>query len=181
VKVSLRTSLQEHPVDIRHIYDTHTQRTYKMATDDPAAPSQQQRPSQVRIHLHTNSEDIQLPQDTGPILVSTGKSGAGAASTACTLPFYPPASIHTDERVACPRPYSALWGSKLQSSVTSPKGFIVLKLGSCWLYFALQFMLARLYERASGDGRVCYASGARMLWLGGFHIPERFAAEWKSK
>ena len=121
MKVSLRTSLQEHPVDIRHIYDTHTQRTYKMATDDPAAPSQQQRPSQVRIHLHTNSEDIQLPQDTGPILVSTGKSGAGAASTACTLPFYPPASIHTDERVACPRPYSALWGSKLQSSCGKPK------------------------------------------------------------
>ncbi|KAK0315786.1 ribosome biogenesis protein ytm1 [Friedmanniomyces endolithicus] len=42
-----------------------------MATDDPVAPRQQQRPSQVRIHLHTNSEDIELPQDTGPILVST--------------------------------------------------------------------------------------------------------------
>ncbi len=65
--------------------------------------------------------------------------------------------------------------------VASPKGSIVLKLGSCWLYLAPQFMLARLHERASGDGRVSYASGARMLWLGGFHIPERFAAEWKSK
>ena len=31
-----------------------------------------ERTSQVRIHLQTNSEDIQLPE-TGPILVSTGR------------------------------------------------------------------------------------------------------------
>ncbi|KAK5692817.1 ribosome biogenesis protein ytm1 [Elasticomyces elasticus] len=41
-----------------------------MATEDPTAPAQQ-RQSQVRIHLHTKSGDIELPQDTGPILVST--------------------------------------------------------------------------------------------------------------
>jgi len=31
------------------------------------------RTSQVRIQLTTRSPDIQLPEDTGPILVSTGK------------------------------------------------------------------------------------------------------------
>ncbi|KAK3629428.1 ribosome biogenesis protein ytm1 [Elasticomyces elasticus] len=41
-----------------------------MATEEPTAPSQP-RQSQVRIHLHTKSGDIELPQDTGPILVST--------------------------------------------------------------------------------------------------------------
>ncbi|KAK4951898.1 ribosome biogenesis protein ytm1 [Elasticomyces elasticus] len=41
-----------------------------MATEEPTAPSQQ-RQSQVRVHLHTKSGDIELPQDTGPILVST--------------------------------------------------------------------------------------------------------------
>ncbi|KAK5697719.1 ribosome biogenesis protein ytm1 [Elasticomyces elasticus] len=41
-----------------------------MATEDPTAPAQQ-RQFQVRIHLHTKSGDIELPQDTGPILVST--------------------------------------------------------------------------------------------------------------
>jgi hypothetical protein len=29
--------------------------------------------SQVRIQLSTRSPDIELPEDTGPILVSTGK------------------------------------------------------------------------------------------------------------
>ncbi|KAK3677770.1 ribosome biogenesis protein ytm1 [Recurvomyces mirabilis] len=33
--------------------------------------SAMQKQSQVRIHLHTRSGDIELPQDTGPILVST--------------------------------------------------------------------------------------------------------------
>jgi hypothetical protein len=32
------------------------------------------RTSQVKIHLTSRSEDIQLPQDTGAILVSTGMS-----------------------------------------------------------------------------------------------------------
>jgi len=32
-----------------------------------------ERTSQVRIHLSTRSSDIELPQGTGPILVSTGK------------------------------------------------------------------------------------------------------------
>ncbi|KAK3069026.1 ribosome biogenesis protein ytm1 [Teratosphaeriaceae sp. CCFEE 6253] len=41
-----------------------------MATDDATAAGQQ-RQSQVRIHLHTKSGDIELPPDTGPILVST--------------------------------------------------------------------------------------------------------------
>ncbi|KAK3638677.1 ribosome biogenesis protein ytm1 [Elasticomyces elasticus] len=41
-----------------------------MATEDATAPAQQ-RQSQVRIHLHTKSGDIELPQDTGSILVST--------------------------------------------------------------------------------------------------------------
>lgn len=36
------------------------------------APAQE-RTAQVRIHLRTKSEDIQL-QETGPILVSTGKA-----------------------------------------------------------------------------------------------------------
>ncbi|KAK3710314.1 ribosome biogenesis protein ytm1 [Vermiconidia calcicola] len=40
-----------------------------MATDTITAPAEV-RTSQVRIHLKTNNEDIQLP-DTGPILVST--------------------------------------------------------------------------------------------------------------
>ena len=42
-----------------------------MATETTTAPAQE-RTAQVRIHLKTRAEDIQLP-DTGPILVSTGK------------------------------------------------------------------------------------------------------------
>jgi hypothetical protein len=33
------------------------------------------RASQVRIQLKSRSNDIQLPQETGPILVSTGEFG----------------------------------------------------------------------------------------------------------
>ena len=44
-----------------------------MATETTTAPVQE-RTAQVRIHLRTEAEDIQLP-DTGPILVSTGKAG----------------------------------------------------------------------------------------------------------
>jgi len=89
VKVSASNITSRHP---KESFTEHTRQTCNMATDDPAAPSQQQRPSQVRIHLHTNSEDIELPQDTGPILVSTGESGAGAALIACTILFSPPAT-----------------------------------------------------------------------------------------
>lgn len=42
-----------------------------MATMTTTAATQE-RAAQVRIHLNTKSEDIQLPE-TGPILVSTGK------------------------------------------------------------------------------------------------------------
>ena len=42
-----------------------------MATETMTEPTQE-RAAQVRIHLKTKSEDIQLPE-TGPILVSTGK------------------------------------------------------------------------------------------------------------
>ncbi|EMC91316.1 hypothetical protein BAUCODRAFT_79789 [Baudoinia panamericana UAMH 10762] len=38
-------------------------------TETVTAPAPRQ--TQVRIHLHTRSDDIELPQDTGPILVST--------------------------------------------------------------------------------------------------------------
>jgi ribosome biogenesis protein YTM1 len=40
------------------------------AQNDTAAANG--RTSQVKIHLTSRSEDIQLPQDTGAILVSTG-------------------------------------------------------------------------------------------------------------
>ncbi|KAK5112976.1 ribosome biogenesis protein ytm1 [Meristemomyces frigidus] len=42
-----------------------------MSTTTTTTTAMTERQSQVRIHLHTKSGDIQLPQDTGPILVST--------------------------------------------------------------------------------------------------------------
>lgn len=44
-----------------------------MATQTQMALTDVDRTSQVRIQLLTRSPDIQLPEDTGPILVSTGK------------------------------------------------------------------------------------------------------------
>lgn len=43
-----------------------------IATATMTAPARE-RTAQVRIHLKTKNEDIQLPE-TGPILVSTGKA-----------------------------------------------------------------------------------------------------------
>lgn len=45
-----------------------------MSTQTQMASTDVDRTSQVRIQLTTRSPDIQLPEDTGPILVSTGKA-----------------------------------------------------------------------------------------------------------
>lgn len=42
-----------------------------MATQESAAANG--RTAQVKVHLTSRNEDIQLPQDTGAILVSTGQ------------------------------------------------------------------------------------------------------------
>ncbi len=52
-----------------------------MATTEPVTSQSQERTAQVRIHLRTKSDDLQLP-DTGPILVSTGKLGVDVRCTA---------------------------------------------------------------------------------------------------
>jgi hypothetical protein len=41
---------------------------------DTATVAVAARPSQVRVQLKSRSSDIQLPQETGPILVSTGEN-----------------------------------------------------------------------------------------------------------
>lgn len=48
--------------DGRGLLHIHTTRIYTIMST-----------SQVRIQLSTRSPDIELPEDTGPILVSTGK------------------------------------------------------------------------------------------------------------
>ena len=48
-----------------------TQANMATETTTTTAPARG-RTAQVRIHLRTKAEDIQLP-DTGPVLVSTGK------------------------------------------------------------------------------------------------------------
>jgi len=49
--------------------------TLTMATQT-ATMTANERMAQVRIQLSTRSPDIELPEETGPILVSTGKKDA---------------------------------------------------------------------------------------------------------
>jgi ribosome biogenesis protein YTM1 len=44
-----------------------------MATEAETTAATGARASQVRVQLKSRSSDIQLPQETGPILVSTGE------------------------------------------------------------------------------------------------------------
>jgi hypothetical protein len=52
-------------------HKNHSLHTNNMAESNTAANGQT---SQVKIHLTSRDENIQLPQDTGAILVATGKS-----------------------------------------------------------------------------------------------------------
>lgn len=53
-----------------------------MATETTIAPARVGSTSQVRIHLKTRSPDIELPPDTGPILIPTG-NGSDHLSNYC--------------------------------------------------------------------------------------------------
>jgi hypothetical protein len=46
-----------------------------ITTSVQMAADNESRASQVKIQLKSKDADLELPQETGPILVSTGKSG----------------------------------------------------------------------------------------------------------